>query len=320
MMSSRLFALLLFLLGLSALTQPAWALPPDMEADRLILQIKAARDAQDHALEVQRMEELVALNVPLPDSFYFHYANALVQVKSDRRAKAMYEKYLLLAGKNGKYYGDALAALNRTLDTLSRLPEKDCDVCPEMLQIPHSKLSVGKFAVTFEEWDACVAGGGCNGYLPSDQGWGRGKRPVINISWQDAKAYTVWLSRKTGVAYRLLTENEWEMSARAGTTTDYYWGAQTGKNNANCDGCGSQWDNQSTAPVGSFAPNPYGLYDMLGNVWQWVEDASGPEGDQRIMCGGSFYGRPSTLKITSGYATAPNERNMNYGFRVAKSL
>lgn len=298
----------------------AASLPPEMEGDRLILQIKAAREAKDPLLEVKRMEELAALNVALPDSFYFHYANALVKIKSDLRGKAMYEKYLLLAGKNGKYYGDALQALNRTLETLAKLPHKDCDVCPEMQQLPNTQLAVGKFAVTFDEWEACVAEGGCNGYRPADQGWGRGKRPVIHVSWHDAKAYTAWLSQKTGLSYRLLTETEWELATRAGTTTDYYWGPKPGKNNANCDGCGSEWDNQSTAPVGSFAPNPFGLYDMVGNVWQWMDEAVGPDGDQRALRGGSFYGQASTLKIHSRFTTAPTERSMNYGFRVAKRL
>ncbi|MDE2593579.1 MAG: SUMF1/EgtB/PvdO family nonheme iron enzyme [Burkholderiales bacterium] len=311
---------ILLALALTVITQPSWSLPPDMEADRLLLLLKAAREAQDYPLEVQRMEELAALNVALPDSYYFHYGNALAHVHSVRRAKAMYEKYLMVAGKNGKYYGDALAALNHTIEALGKMPEKDCDACPEMQPLPTGKLAVSKYAVTFDEWDACVAEGGCNGYVPADQGWGRGRHPVVNISWQDAKAYATWLSRKTGAQYRLLTDNEWEVAARAGTQTEYYWGPKAGKNNANCDGCGSAWDNRSTAPVGSFAPNAFGLYDMLGNVWQWVEDASGPDHDQRAMRGGSFYGPPSTVQVSSRYTDAPNERAMNYGLRVAKSL
>jgi formylglycine-generating enzyme required for sulfatase activity len=118
-----------------------------------------------------------------------------------------------------------------------------------------------------------VADGGCNGYKPSDQGWGRGYRPVINVSWDDAKAYVAWLAKKTDKFwYRLLTEAEYEYAARAGTTTAYPWGSAIGKNNANCDGCGSQWDGKQTAPVGSFAANGFGLYDMVGNVSAWTED------------------------------------------------
>jgi formylglycine-generating enzyme required for sulfatase activity len=134
------------------------------------------------------------------------------------------------------------------------------------------QIAVGRFALTFNEWDACVVDGGCNGYRPSDEGWGRGRRPVINVSRDDAKAYVSWLSRKTDKPYRLLTEAEYEYATRAGTQTAYPWGDDIGKNNANCDGCRSPWDGKRTAPVGSFAANAFGLYDMVGNVWAWTED------------------------------------------------
>ena len=161
---------------------------------------------------------------------------------------------------------------------------KECDKCPEMVVVPtgsftmgspaseqgrdidesplHSvtiakPFAVGRFAVTFDEWDACVADGGCNGYRPQDLGWGRNRRPVINVTWDEAMAYVAWLSRKTDKPYRLLTEAEWEYAARAGSTTAYYWGDDIGKGNANCAPvekleCGSKWDNEQTAPVGSF--------------------------------------------------------------------
>ncbi len=129
---------------------------------------------------------------------------------------------------------------------------KACVDCPEMVPIPGNKFAVGKYSVTFKEWDACVADGGCGGYQPPDNGWGRGNRPVINVSWNDAQGFIQWLSRKSGNTYRLPTEAEWEIAARAGTTTDYYWGNDVGRNHANCDGCGSEWDNRKTAPVGSF--------------------------------------------------------------------
>jgi formylglycine-generating enzyme required for sulfatase activity len=97
--------------------------------------------------------------------------------------------------------------------------------------------------------------------------------PVTNVSWSDAKQCVGWLSRVLGKEYRLVTEAEWEYAARSGATARYSWGDDPGKGNANCDGCGSQWDRQQTAPVGSFKPNAFGLYDMHGNVWEWVEDS-----------------------------------------------
>ena len=132
---------------------------------------------------------------------------------------------------------------------------------------------VGVYEVTFGEWDACVSGGGCDGYRPDDEGWGRDRRPVIKVSWEDAKAYVEWLSEKTGEGYRLLSESEWEYVARAGTTTQYWWGEDYyDQNRANCRGCGSRWDDRQTAPVGSFPANPFGLHDVHGNVEEWVED------------------------------------------------
>jgi len=119
-------------------------------------------------------------------------------------------------------------------------------------------FAVSKFEVTFEQWDACVRIGACA--QASDSGYGRGDRPVINVSWNDAKQYAAWLSRITGKEYRLLTEAEWEYAARAGTTTIYSWGDDVGKGNADCADCDKQTQ-AAPAPVGSFKPNAFGLYD-----------------------------------------------------------
>ena len=126
---------------------------------------------------------------------------------------------------------------------------------------------LGKYEVTFAQWDACVSDGGCD-----DNGDGRGNQPVIYVSWDDVQSFIDWLNNKTGGNYRLPTEAEWEYAARAGTTTKYSWGNDIGSNRANCynDECGDSWD--YTAPVGSFPANPWGLHDMHGNVWEWVQD------------------------------------------------
>ena len=156
------------------------------------------------------------------------------------------------------------------------------DDCRDHEQPVH-EVTIGRpfalsvYEVTFAEWDACVAAGGCGGHEPEDWGWGRGSRPVMNVSWDDARAYAEWLSAQTGAAYRLPSESEWEYAARAGTTragttTKYSWGNGIGVNRANCDGCGSEWDDARTAPVGSFQSNAFGLYDLRGNVCEWVAD------------------------------------------------
>ena len=131
-------------------------------------------------------------------------------------------------------------------------------------------FAVSKFEVTFDEWDTCVRYGDCK-FIPPDAGWGRGRRPVIFVSWEDAQEYVAWLSRLTGKSYRLLTEAEYEYVTRAGTQTEFPWGNDVGTNRANCRDCLIRSERSST-PVGSFPPNAFGLYDMVGNVFEWVQD------------------------------------------------
>ncbi len=164
---------------------------------------------------------------------------------------------------------------------------RDCDDCPEMVvpagsfrmgdlkrggyktEKPVHEVTIpqpfaaGVYEVTFRQWDGCVAGGGCGGYRPNDEGWGRGERPVINVSWKDAKSYVAWLSREAGHEYRLLSEAEWEYAARAGTTTKYHWGNSFDSSRVN--------NGSRTVPVGGFAANAFGLHDMHGNVMEWAE-------------------------------------------------
>jgi formylglycine-generating enzyme required for sulfatase activity len=139
-------------------------------------------------------------------------------------------------------------------------------------------FAVGRFAVTFEEWDACVADGGCKGYRPPDHSWGRGRRPVTNVSWDDANAYVAWLSEKTGWRYHLLSEAEREYVTRAGSTSVFWWGSSISTSQANYDGDLTYGDEAQgeyrgkTLVVDSFPPNPWGLYQTHGNVYDWVED------------------------------------------------
>lgn len=216
-------------------------------------------------------------------------------------------------------------------------PFRDCQSCPEMVLVPpgifmagiagsqqkktiSQAFAIGKYEVTFAEWDACVADGGCAGYRPDDQGWGRGRQPVINVSWDDARQYVRWLSQKTGNNYRLLTEAEWEYTARAGTNTAYPWGDAVGSGNANCNGCGSQWDNKQPAPVGSFRANVFGLYDMNGNVCEWTEGCVNDNCSVRVMRGGSWFYDPLSVRTTYRSGDSVNARDFDDGFRVARTL
>ncbi len=132
-------------------------------------------------------------------------------------------------------------------------------------------LAMGKYEVTFAEWDRCVEAGGCS-HDPDDEGFGRGDRPVLNVNRLQAEEYLRWLSKETGHHYRLPSEAEWEYAARAGTTTARHWGDEIGEGMAACVGCGGRWNGRSTAPVGSFPANDFGLHDMLGNAYEWVSD------------------------------------------------
>jgi formylglycine-generating enzyme required for sulfatase activity len=197
-------------------------------------------------------------------------------------------------------------------------------------------LAIGKFEVTFAEWDACVSGGGCR-RRPEDAGWGRGRQPVVNVSWDDAQQYVAWLSRKTRRNYRLLTEAEWEYAARAGSYVRFWWGNDAGQGDANCNGCGSQWDGRRAAPVGSFAPNPFGLHDMHGNVSEWVEDcyheryqgapadgsawtnACSTTADIRMVRGGAWRDPSNATRSAARWSASTRYYDNRIGFRIART-
>ncbi len=242
----------------------------------------------------------------------------------------------------------------------------DCDECPTMVLIPAGTFTqgspasepqsygnerpqrsvnvpafaMGQTAVTFAEWDACVADGGCT-HNPGDQGWGRGNRPVINVSWNDAQQYVTWLSNKTGHTYRLPSESEWEYATRAGTTgrfntgdcitTDQadFWGTSP------ATGCPTGIVRNQTLPVASFAPNAFGLYDTHGNTWEWVQDcwnenyvgaptdgSAWMSGDcsRAVLRGGSWYFVGSRLRSALRVRTTRGYRYSGLGFRVARSV
>jgi hypothetical protein len=194
-------------------------------------------------------------------------------------------------------------------------------------------FAIGRRDVTFAEWDACVAAGGCK-FSPPDQGWGRGDRPVTNVSWDDAKDFVAWLSKTTGKPYRLPSEAEWEYAARAGTTTPYWWGAEIGTGNAQCAECGAS-ERGKTEPVGSFRPNAFGLYDTAGNAAEWVEDCWNPsyrgaptDGSAstsgncslRVLRGGSFGDKASAVRSAARFRYDEDVRYFANGFRVARDV
>ena len=276
---------------------------------------------------------------------------------------------------------------------------RDCEACPSVIVIPAgpflmgspesetarsgeggpgserpqhevtfaAPFAVGRYEVTFAEWDACVEAGGCGGYRPSDEGWGRGSRPVINVSWLDAKAYAEWLSGHTGESYRLLSESEWEYVARAGSETRWYWG--DGPSPDQCRHAnGRDLDADEalrpspnpyvrtaecrdgyvhTAPAGTYEANGFGVYDLLGNVFEWTEDCfripsevpvpaaqfnvydGAPDDGSawtdgscqwRVWRGGSWGATPGNLRSAARFSAESVTRQSNAGFRVARDL
>jgi len=271
---------------------------------------------------------------------------------------------------------DRPATLSRPLTSISARPDtnttfRDCPECPEMVAIPTGSFRMGSssaanllpvhtvaftqaFAIaksetTFEQWDTCVRDKDCRQDVP-DAGWGRGLRPVINVSWDDTQDYLRWLSRKTGQSYRLPSEAEWEYAARAGTITNRFWGDESD------DACryanvhdetskrqnGFSWSYHEcddgyaqTAPVGSFRANGFGLDDMLGNVWEWTEDCwsdsyedAPQDGSARMLAdcawhvfrGGSWNDGPGSLGSAYRGRGRTADRMILLGFRPARFL
>jgi formylglycine-generating enzyme required for sulfatase activity len=226
-----------------------------------------------------------------------------------------------------------LPAGKLTMGSPARELGRDSDEGPQREVTIAKPFAVSKYEVTFAEWDACVEASACP---RAEAVWGHGPMPVIYASWNDAKRYVSWLSRSTGKEYRLLSEAEWEYAARAGTQTRFSWGDEPGKSNANCRGCGSEWDGKQTAPAGSFAPNAFGLYDMNGNVWEWVEDTwhdsykgaptdgsawtEGGDPRSRVKRGGSWDEGPHALRVANRSRNSPGYVEIDVGFRVARTL
>jgi formylglycine-generating enzyme required for sulfatase activity len=192
-----------------------------------------------------------------------------------------------------------------------------------------SAFAMGRHPVTFEQYDRFA--GATDRELPPDRGWGRGHRPVFNVSWDDAKAYVKWLRKQTNQAYRLPSEAEWEYACRAGTRTRYSWGDDP----PTPEQANFGMNLRRTTEVGSYPPNPWGLYDMHGNLWEWCEDCWNPSyegapddsgawtsGDcsRRVLRGGSWSSDPEVLRSADRGGDVPVNCSDIAGFRVARTL
>ena len=330
--------------------QQAQAAREAAEAARLAEQ-ERQRQAEEAArlaeLERQRIAEAVAaqwgaFEEALEEEDFDAAANAVEQVgdlDSEEPGLAEGERRLAAARQEAEEEARALvvdmASIPGGRFRMGDMNDAGLDWEKPVHSVTVPSFRLGRHEVTFDQWDACVADGGCK-HRPGDGGWGRGNRPVINVSWDDVQSFIEWLNDKTGENYRLPTEAEWEYAARAGSTTAYSWGDNIGRNRANCsqdsdDGCGDSYAN--AAPVGSFRANAWGLHDMHGNVWEWVQDCwnesyagvpsdghAWTSGDcsQRVMRGGSWF--DSALFLRSAYRSWNDRSNRNdfQGFRLAQ--
>jgi formylglycine-generating enzyme required for sulfatase activity len=252
----------------------------------------------------------------------------------------------------------AVDSISAAESEVARLPGevfRDCADCPELVIIPSGEFdmgsnekpaempvhhvtipknfAIGRREVTFAEWDRCAAAGGCR-FNPPDQGWGRGERPVTDVSWDDASEFVRWLSKTTGKPYQLPTEAEWEYAARGGSTSPYWWGKDAGTGHARCADCGGS-ETDRTAPAGSFRPNAFGLYDTAGNAAEWVQDCWNPSyrgapddgsarinGDcsLRVLRGGSFGDKAAAVRSGARFRYDEDVRYYANGFRVTRDL
>lgn len=232
---------------------------------------------------------------------------------------------------------------------------KDCETCPELVVVPAGEFTmgatdseaekpphrvaiarpfaIGRQEVTFAQWDACVAAGACRSDV-DDHGYGRGRQPVIDVSWDEAQSFLKWLSSKTGQAYRLPSEAEWEYAARAGSRSAFPWGAGPGSGKANCDDC-SPSPARAPLAVGSFRPNAFGLYDTAGNAAEWVEDCwngsyKGAPADGaawrkgscelRVLRGGAFANKANAARASARFRYDRDVRYYTNGFRVVREV
>ena len=337
-------------------TVAASELPPEITMDKCLLQAEWLSAKGDYGAALEALNKAVDLqrehNLRLPEEFHFKYARVALSEGSIKIAMDSVNKYLTAAGMAARFYGEALELLDqakqRSLPIRPEMVEiqagvfrmgcvlgKDCGGRPQPVhEVRVGMFELSKYEVTFAEYERFTAATGRR-WMNFGRGWGRGRRPVIYVSWEDAVAYTEWLSEATGERYRLPSEAEWEYAARAGTETAYSWGNEIGHNRANCEGCGSQWDNKKTAPVGSFSANGWGVHDMPGNVLEWVQDCwnknyqgaptdgsawESGDCDLRVWRGGSLAGDPRNLRSAYRSTSTSGDRFLDVGFRVARTI
>lgn len=320
---------------------------------------------EDYRNAEKAFQKLLKMDVALHEDFYYFYGKTLFYNGRYKKAVANLGNFTSVVGNKSKYYADASQLLKRAQKKVAaQEPKKNTkkkkilklSTTPEMITIPagafimgsshgtedqkpphrmtiDKKFSIGKYEVTFAQYD--VFAKETNRRMPDDYGWGRGNRPVINVSLNDAHAYTRWLSEKTNRKFRLPTEAEWEYIARTGIKTQLGFNDLLGLGDANCDGCRYFWESAQTVPVGNFEPNKYGVYDLFGNVWEWTcslytrryngqeqycADENDLTGKTMSVRGGSWDSANRLLRSYVRYNNFHTYMSNELGFRVLEEL
>ena len=313
----------------------------------------------------KNFQHLLKMNVSLHEDFYYFYGKTLFYNGKYKEAADNLSSFTDTVGNKSKYYTDASQLLKKAQKKVAqqepRKPEKKrkavkLSSVPEMVTIPSGKFvmgsnhgtedqkpahktiinedfAIGKYEVTFSQYDAFAKA--TKRKMPDDEGWGRGNRPVINVSLADALAYTRWLSKKTRRTFRLPTEAEFEYVARTGIKAQLGFNTLMGLGDANCDGCRYFWESAKTVPVGSFEPNSYGIHDIFGNVWEWTcslytrsyngqekscADENQLTGKTMSVRGGGWDSANRLLRPYVRYNNFPTYLSNELGFRVLEEL
>ncbi|MDX2503578.1 MAG: SUMF1/EgtB/PvdO family nonheme iron enzyme [Gammaproteobacteria bacterium] len=341
----------------------------DKDVGHYLKQASMYYNQEEYQKAEPAFRKLLKMNVSLHEDFYYFYGKTLFHNGQYKLAADNLDNYMRSVDDTGKYYADAQQLLNRTHKQLARKASQQAGkkksqrafpsgskIVPEMIRIsadsfimgskhgspdqkpPHKMtiskdFAIGKYEVTFDQYDAFAKA--LKRKKPDDHGWGRGNRPVINVSISDAREYALWLSRKTRRKFRLPTETEWEYVARTGLKGQLGFTDLVGLNDANCDGCRYFWQSARTVPVGSYEANKYGIHDLFGNVWEWTcslytrryngqeqycADKNDLQGKTLSVRGGGWNSSNQLLRSYIRYNNFPSYRSNELGFRLVEEL
>ena len=360
---------ILLSLFISLITSASFAKDTAKDANYYLKKASTAYNQEDYPNAEKYFRQLLKMKVSLHGDFYYFYGKTLYYNGKYKKAAHNLSSFTETVNNNSKYYSDAKQLLVRSEKKLAKQkpkktskkaekkknPSKYPDI-PEMIEIPtgsfvmgsnhgspdqkpphrikmKKKFAIGKYEVNFSQYDAFAKA--TKQKKPDDLGWGRGSRPVINVSLQNAKDYAIWLSKKTKRIFRLPTEMEWEYVARTGFKSKLGFNDLIGLGDANCDGCRYFWESAKTVDVGSFEANKYGIHDLFGNVWEWTcstytkryngeekycADKNDLVGKTIAVRGGGWNSFSATLRSYVRYNNFPTYRGKDLGFRLVEEL